>query len=219
MENLSIFELLGGEIIEKDQMTEKQRAVFEAAVSLFAEKGYVATSTSEIAKKAGVSEGLIFKHFGNKEKLLKSIALPVFIKDLMPSQVELLQEEVFDIEHPTFEQFLEALIRNRFRLIKDNIEILKIILAELIYRDDFKRAFQILLQTKLAPIIEDNHILKKMKEDKIIVDWDNLEIIKMVATHILGYAFQRFILFPEVERDDEVELMRVKDTLLKLLLL
>lgn len=219
MENLSIPKLLSGELIKKNKMTDKQRAVLDAAISLFAEKGYVATSTSEIAKKAGVSEGLIFKHFGNKEKLLHSIVLPILMNDLMPTQVELLQEEVLDIEHPTFEQFLEALIRNRFRLIKENIEILKIMMTELMYRTEFKEAFHVLLQTKLKPVIEENQMLKKMKSEKIIVDWDNVEIIKIIATHILGYAFQRFILFPGVERDDEMELMKVKEVLLKLLLL
>jgi AcrR family transcriptional regulator len=36
-------------------------------------RGYHATSTSRVAKAAGVSEGLIFRHFGNKEGLLEAI--------------------------------------------------------------------------------------------------------------------------------------------------
>lgn len=40
---------------------------------MFAEHGYNATSTSQVAKGAGVSEGLIFRHFGNKEGLLQAI--------------------------------------------------------------------------------------------------------------------------------------------------
>lgn len=47
----------------------KERIVTEAR-KLFAEKGYVDTSTKEIARNAGVSEALIFKHFGNKDRLL-----------------------------------------------------------------------------------------------------------------------------------------------------
>ena len=44
-----------------------------AALELFAKEGYKATSTSKVAKRAGVSEGLIFRHFGNKEGLLEAI--------------------------------------------------------------------------------------------------------------------------------------------------
>lgn len=54
-------------------MTEKQEKILNAALELFAEEGYRSTSTSKVAKRAGVSEGLIFRHFGNKEGLLKAI--------------------------------------------------------------------------------------------------------------------------------------------------
>lgn len=54
-------------------MTEKQEAILQAALILFAKEGYHATSTSKVAKAAGVSEGLIFRHFGNKEGLLQAI--------------------------------------------------------------------------------------------------------------------------------------------------
>lgn len=54
-------------------MTKKQNKILEAALKLFAELGYNATSTSKIAKEAKVSEGLIFRHFKNKEGLLSAI--------------------------------------------------------------------------------------------------------------------------------------------------
>ena len=54
-------------------MTEKQENILEAALRLFASEGYNATSTKKVAKEAGVSEGLIFRHFGNKEGLLMAI--------------------------------------------------------------------------------------------------------------------------------------------------
>ncbi len=54
-------------------MTEKQERILQAALQLFAQEGYHATSTNKVAKKAGVSEGLIFRHFGNKEGLLQAI--------------------------------------------------------------------------------------------------------------------------------------------------
>lgn len=43
------------------------------ALLLFAEKGYVDTSTKIIAQRADVSEALIFKHFGNKDNLLSHL--------------------------------------------------------------------------------------------------------------------------------------------------
>ncbi len=54
-------------------MTEKQENILNAALELFANEGYNATSTNKVAKAAGVSEGLIFRHFGNKEGLLAAL--------------------------------------------------------------------------------------------------------------------------------------------------
>lgn len=54
-------------------MTDKKAKILEVALGLFANEGYNAVSTNKIAKQAGVSEGLIFRHFGNKKGLLEAI--------------------------------------------------------------------------------------------------------------------------------------------------
>lgn len=54
-------------------MTEKQQNILKAALKLFASEGYASTSTSKVAREAGVSEGLIFRHFKNKEGLLAAV--------------------------------------------------------------------------------------------------------------------------------------------------
>jgi len=54
-------------------MTKKQEKILKAGLELFAQDGFKSTSTSKVAKKAGVSEGLIFRHFRNKEGLLEAI--------------------------------------------------------------------------------------------------------------------------------------------------
>lgn len=54
-------------------MKSKKEQILNAALELFAERGYKAVSTSKIAKKAKVSEGLIFRHFENKQGLLDAI--------------------------------------------------------------------------------------------------------------------------------------------------
>lgn len=54
-------------------MTAKQDRIVKAALQLFAKHGFDGTSTIKIAKKAEVSEGLIFKHFKNKQGLLNHL--------------------------------------------------------------------------------------------------------------------------------------------------
>ena len=48
-----------------------REALLEAAALLFAERGPAAVSTREIATEAGVNNGLIHRHFGTKDELLR----------------------------------------------------------------------------------------------------------------------------------------------------
>jgi len=47
--------------------TTRSRAILATASRLFAEKGYSQTTTSEIAREAGVAEGTLYHHFGSKD--------------------------------------------------------------------------------------------------------------------------------------------------------
>lgn len=48
----------------------RKEKILKEALMLFAERGYMNTPTRVIAQRAGVSEALIFKHFGDKDHLL-----------------------------------------------------------------------------------------------------------------------------------------------------
>jgi len=52
---------------------ESREMILAAAFDLFSEKGFHGTSIRSIAKRAGVSEGLIYHHFENKLDLLHAI--------------------------------------------------------------------------------------------------------------------------------------------------
>jgi AcrR family transcriptional regulator len=53
---------------------DKRARLMEAARTLFAARGYLATTTADVARRAGVSEGIVFHHFGSKADLLEAVA-------------------------------------------------------------------------------------------------------------------------------------------------
>jgi AcrR family transcriptional regulator len=57
------------------RLTQSARStrVLEAAIQLFAQKGFQGTKTKEIAEAAGINEALIFRDFQTKEKLYCAI--------------------------------------------------------------------------------------------------------------------------------------------------
>ncbi|MEM7000765.1 MAG: TetR family transcriptional regulator [Pseudomonadota bacterium] len=52
---------------------QKRELLLQAARTLFVERGFEATSTQMIAKEAGVSEGILFHHFGSKRGLFEAL--------------------------------------------------------------------------------------------------------------------------------------------------
>jgi len=52
---------------------ERERIILEAAGRLFAERGFVGTTTKAIATESGVNEALLFRHFRNKEELYNAL--------------------------------------------------------------------------------------------------------------------------------------------------
>ncbi len=51
----------------------RREQILQTAVSLFSQRGFKGTTTKEIAKAAGVSEAIIFRHFATKDELYGAI--------------------------------------------------------------------------------------------------------------------------------------------------
>jgi AcrR family transcriptional regulator len=62
----------------------KKELLLQKALELFSRNGYQGTSTNLLARECGVSEGLIFRHFGSKEGLLKAV-LEIGVQDIRSS--------------------------------------------------------------------------------------------------------------------------------------
>ncbi len=58
--------------------------IIQAALKLFSQKGYHATSTNAIAKEAGIAAGLMYNYYKSKEELLVDI-INLFFQDLIGS--------------------------------------------------------------------------------------------------------------------------------------
>lgn len=67
----------------------KQGALIQAALTLFASKGYEATKTREIAAAAGCAEGLIHRYFKGKAGLLTAIIEDHYSKEIADLSREL----------------------------------------------------------------------------------------------------------------------------------
>ncbi len=81
---------------QNEQIKEVRKAsILDAALHMFAEEGYYSASISKIAKRAGVSKGLMYNYFESKEELLKDLLDSVF-DSIMDSMGVVAGEEITD---------------------------------------------------------------------------------------------------------------------------
>jgi len=187
--------------------THKQQKIVEAAIKLFAEKGYANTSTSEIAQIAEVAEGTIFRHYGTKNNLLLSVILP-FFKDLIPKLAEELFSGLMADQFLSFEDFLRALIKDRIEFIKANQGIMQIVVKELMYNEDLRK--------ELMPLFSENVLNRIIKVIDVYKERDELikipsdALVRMISTFIAGYFISRFVFSSDKEIiDDEAEVEKI----------
>ena len=68
-------------------VAERRAQIVKAAVKLFSEQGYYRTTVQQITRKAGVSTGLIYQYFGDKEDILfltLTLVLETYERDIPP---------------------------------------------------------------------------------------------------------------------------------------
>ena len=118
----------------------RKAAIVETALELFANKGFAGISISNIAQKAGISKGLLYNYFENKESLVREIILEGFR--------QMLKDLDFDFRQKlTKKRFIE-LIHKNFDMLKQNTNYLKLYttvitqpaVMALVKEEDFKAA-------------------------------------------------------------------------------
>lgn len=131
-----LFEMLGRK--PAPARTDKQRQLIRSAIELFSERGFSNTTTAQIAERAGVSEGMIFKYYGTKDRLLLSLIVS-FVKDFSPEAtpelLEQLQPADADVD---FEQFVGRVVRDRVAFVRAHRDVFQVLVKEIVYSDDLR---------------------------------------------------------------------------------
>lgn len=107
-----------------------RQKILETAIQLFSRSGYNGTTTKEIAERAGVAEGTLFRYFNNKKDLLQQI--------LEPRVLQSAQQLTGQVDHLPVGQALEVILRDRLNLVEANWQLLKVIFFEAGFNEDLR---------------------------------------------------------------------------------
>lgn len=136
------------------RQTSIQRIV-AAAMTLFSKKGYLSVAVKDIAKEAGISQGLMYHYFKSKEKLL------VYIIDEMIDDMAHLMRSANDAATPR--ERLKLLIRLPFESLrkkKQFWEMILPILSQQAVNAKVKKRLRALFQSSVVQIEDIFHTLK-----------------------------------------------------------
>jgi TetR/AcrR family transcriptional regulator, fatty acid metabolism regulator protein len=103
---------------------DKRKRILDAAVKVFARKGYFAARVSDIARKAGVADGTIYLYFRNKEDILVKL-----FDELMAEHVLRVRDALRGLSttaerlHVVAERHLQALGENRDLAVVFQVEL------------------------------------------------------------------------------------------------
>lgn len=170
---------------EKELNNEKipagKKKVLLAALDLFSNQGFHATTTSKIAKAAEVSEATIYKYFQSKDDLLKKLLSPLFI--------ELQQDFIGSLsQYQTLDALVTFIVKDRLEFIKANFDFIKLLLQEILTDPKLLQYFKDLISKETDFINVFNSWKQKFSE--IDPHLTSIEIIRVIIGPIGAFALQ-----------------------------
>src|SRR3989337_1236907 len=103
---------------------DKPQQIIEAAVRVFARKGYYNSRVSDIAREAGVAAGTIYLYFKTKDDILVTL-----FRDKMAEFVGALRKAIAD--EPDAASKVRRLVALHFRMLEESPELAEVVQVEL----------------------------------------------------------------------------------------
>lgn len=171
----------------------KQRAILQAAFDLFAERGFDHTTTKDIAQRAGVAEGTVYKRYKTKDELLDAVLAPM-ATSVVPSAATEFVEARLNGDYTDLHTYLQGIVDDRVDFVIGNYKYLKIVAERVLADGDFKaRMLKMVGPRVLNPIVRN---LGNMQAKGLLIDWPTTMLAQLLVSTIFGLA-GRVILLPQ----------------------
>lgn len=184
-EEQTLNEVYADTLKKMENLTEKQKRVLQASLELFASQGFEATTSQQIAKRAGVSVGSVYHTFPTKQAILVAVLAPIF-ESTMDTVANQFNDNTFGKGFESVEELVKVTIADRFYFADKNINVIRLMLGQMlvnsVFVEDLKKFFEQQAKQLVLPTI-----VRLQAEQKI----KNLPIEKILQ--ILFYPLATYI--------------------------
>jgi AcrR family transcriptional regulator len=165
---------------------DRREQIIDAAMRVFAQKGFIRATNKDIAHEAGITPGLIYHYFENKEAVLRAI-----IENRSPARV------VRTLPPDAFEQppavFLPCLIRQVLNVVEGEhfVQLLHVLVPELVQHPE-------LASGGVQALQQVTHILSSYLETQMacgeLRHADAMLTVQVLMGSVMGFVFRRQLL-------------------------
>jgi TetR/AcrR family fatty acid metabolism transcriptional regulator len=181
---------------EKDRGKHDQ--IIEAAVKVFAKKGFYNAKVSEIAREASVADGTIYLYFKNKDDILISL-----FEEKMQVLILRVNEAISKVDDPL--EKVRAFVAQHLFMIEEHRHLAEVMQIELRQSSKFMRRY---VPVKFLEYLD---LIGKIIEDGIQEGVIRPEVIPAIAKRAIFGALDEMLLYwvlakkPKYSLDESVE--------------
>lgn len=182
----------------EDNMDDTSQKIIDATMALIRDKGYVATTTKDIAHLAGVNECTLFRKFKNKKDIvLSGIAQEKWRANITP---ELFQNVVWELQ-PDLEMFMTAYMD---RITPDFVNLSIGLRAPQLYEETAPMIMKV-PQAFISSLIE---YFEKMEQLGKINHMDFESLAMTIFSSTFGYTFLKSSFHQELTSLDREQFIK-----------
>ena len=193
---------------------ETKQRILKTTIETISEKGYAPATTKEIAEKAGVSEGTIFKYYGSKKDLLREI-VDKTIREFRDYSVKEAIPEVFaGTEDGSPKELLIKLMKERAEFFREHNKAMQVIIQETMIDESIRDTFRREVWSEMTRV--SGKIFDRGKELGEFKDVENRTARRIIFGSFFFYVIFEGMLGLNTSEDDkpEEEIERTLDLIL-----
>lgn len=165
---------------------DRRDQIIDAAMHVFAQKGFSKATNKDVAREAGITPGLIYYYFESKEDLLKAIIetrSPVQLMTSLPSQV-------FDLPP---EMFLRMIVLQVLSIVESEnfIQLIRMLLPEVVHNPDMLPFAASIFQRMLVFL---GRYFESQMEKGTLRRMDGIVIAQVMISCVMGFVLRRRII-------------------------
>lgn len=201
-EEQTLNEVYADTLKKMENLTEKQKKVLQASLELFASQGFEATTSQQIAKRAGVSVGSVYHTFPTKQAILVAVLAPIF-EGTMDTVANQFNDNTFGKGFESVEELVKVTIADRFYFADKNINVIRLMLGQMlvnsVFVEDLKKFFEQQAKQLVLPTIVRLQAEQKIKNLPIE------KILQILFYPLATYICKRVLGINNMSLEEEIE--------------